>query len=55
MSFSIYEATAPVSINAMTNMVVWLHKAQAERDESNCWRRGSRPTCGSSPPRSSAR
>src|SRR5688572_31147474 len=33
MAFSLYEASAPVFVNALTNMRAWLDKAAAEKDE----------------------
>ena len=34
MAFSLYEASAPVFVNALTNMRAWLDKAASEKDEA---------------------
>jgi hypothetical protein len=34
MTFSIYDASAPVFVSALTNMKAWLDKAAAEKDEA---------------------
>jgi len=34
MAFSLYDASAPVFVNALTNMRAWLDKAAAEKDEA---------------------
>ena len=34
MAFTLYEASAPVFVNALTNMRAWLDKAAAEKDEA---------------------
>lgn len=34
MTFSIYDCTAPVFVNALTNMKAWLDKAAAEKSEA---------------------
>ena len=35
MTFSIYDASAPVFINALTSMKAWLDKAGAEKSEAD--------------------
>lgn len=35
MSFTIYDASAPVFVNGLTNMRAWLDKAAAERSEAD--------------------
>jgi hypothetical protein len=34
MAFSLYDASAPVFVNALTNMRAWLDKAASEKDEA---------------------
>jgi len=34
MAFSLYDASAPIFVNALTNMRAWLDKAAAEKDEA---------------------
>ena len=34
MSFNLYDASAPIFVNALTNMRNWLDKAAAEKDEA---------------------
>src|SRR4029450_4627505 len=34
MAFSLYHASAPVFVNALTNMRAWLDKAASEKDEA---------------------
>jgi hypothetical protein len=34
MAFSLYDASAPIFVNALTNMRAWLDKAASEKDEA---------------------